>query len=226
MKTDKGIIDLHTHSFFSDGYLAPAELVRQAEYRGYSAIAITDHVDASNIEHVLSCITKFCKHTQPFLDITIIPGVEITHVPPPQIKSLVTLARSRGAVIVVLHGETICEPVPPGTNRAGIEAGIDILAHPGLITEEEVNLAAERGVYLEISGRHSHGLGNGRVFHLAKKFSAQCVLNTDTHAPHDLFTPLYREKVAFGAGMTEDEYLFIKNNMQLIVKTCIDHGGE
>ena len=188
MKTNQGIIDLHTHTFFSDGLLSPAELVRQAEHRGYSAIAITDHVDASNIEHVLSSMIKFCKQTQPFYNMTILPGCEITHVPPKQIKSLVTLARSMGAGIVVLHGETICEPVPPGTNLAGIKAGIDILAHPGLITEEEVKLATERGVYLEISGRHSHGLGNGRVFQLARKFSAQCALNTDTNAPGDLFT--------------------------------------
>jgi histidinol phosphatase-like PHP family hydrolase len=221
MKPDQGIIDLHTHSFLSDGVLSPAELVRRAEYSGYSAMAITDHVDASNIEHVLSCITTFCRRTQPYLTIAIFPGVEITHVPPAQIKSLVTLARSKGAVIVVLHGETICEPVPPGTNLAGIEAGIDILAHPGLISEEEVKAAAERGVYLEISGRYSHGLGNGRVFHLAKKYSAPCVLNTDAHAPKDLFTPSYREKVAFGAGMTEQEYDSVNRNMQSIIKKCM-----
>jgi putative hydrolase len=218
MKPDQGIIDLHTHSLFSDGILVPAELVRQAEHRGYSAIGITDHVDASNIEHVLSSIIQFCTQTQPYLSVTVLPGVEITHVPPKQIKSLVTLARSRGAAIVVLHGETICEPVPPGTNRAGIEAGVDILAHPGLITEEEVKLAADRGVYLEISGRRSHGLANGRVFHLAKKLSARCVLDTDAHVPGDLFTPSYREKIAFGAGMTEKDYNTVKLNMQSIVK--------
>ncbi|MBN2536407.1 MAG: histidinol phosphate phosphatase domain-containing protein [Spirochaetales bacterium] len=221
MKTDQGIIDLHTHTFFSDGVLSPAELVRRAEYSGYSAIAITDHVDASNIEHVLSGIIEFCKKTRPFYDMVILPGVEITHVPPKQIKSLVSLARSAGAAIIVLHGETICEPVPPGTNLAGIEAGIDILAHPGLITEAEVKLAAEQGVYLEISGRHSHGLGNGRVLHLARKLSARCVLDTDTHAPKDLFTPTYREKVALGAGMTAEEYELVKKNMQSIVKECI-----
>jgi len=217
---DKGIIDLHTHTFFSDGLLSPAELVRQAENRGYSVVAITDHVDASNIEHVLSCLKKFCKQTQPFLSVKVIPGVEITHVPPDQIKSLVSFARSHGAGIVVLHGETICEPVTPGTNMAGIKAGIDILAHPGLIKEEEVKLAAEKGVYLEISGRHSHGLGNGRVFHLAHKFSAQCVINTDSHAPKDLFTPWYREKVAFGAGMTPEDYESAKKNMLSLANKC------
>ncbi len=42
------MIDLHTHSFFSDGELIPSELIRRAEAIGYKAIAITDHVDSSN----------------------------------------------------------------------------------------------------------------------------------------------------------------------------------
>ena len=43
-------------------------------------------------------------------------------------------ARALGAQIVLVHGETIVEPVPPGTNHQAIEAGVDILAHPGLIS--------------------------------------------------------------------------------------------
>lgn len=216
-RQNRDIIDLHTHTFFSDGVLSPAELVRRAEYSGYSAIAITDHADESNLEHILSCMIRFCKKTQEFLGITILPGIEITHVPPKQIESLVTLARLKGAVIVVLHGETICEPVTPGTNLAGIKAGIDILAHPGLITEDEVKMAAERGVYLEISARKAHGLGNGRVLSLARKYNAKCVIDTDTHGPGDLFTPEYRKKVAYGAGMTKEEYDSVKQNMQSII---------
>ncbi len=50
------MIDLHTHSSFSDGELIPSELVRRAFVLGYTAIAITDHVDYTNIEHILSCV--------------------------------------------------------------------------------------------------------------------------------------------------------------------------
>ena len=46
------MVDLHTHSLLSDGQLLPSELVRRAEVRGYEAIAITDHVDFSNIDLV------------------------------------------------------------------------------------------------------------------------------------------------------------------------------
>ena len=47
------MIDLHTHSLYSDGELIPAELWRRAQVKGYRYLAITDHVDASNFEVVL-----------------------------------------------------------------------------------------------------------------------------------------------------------------------------
>ena len=47
------MFDLHTHSIFSDGELIPSELVRRAVFNGYDAIAITDHVDFTNVEYVL-----------------------------------------------------------------------------------------------------------------------------------------------------------------------------
>jgi len=212
------MIDLHTHTFFSDGVLGPAELVRRAEVAGYSAIGIADHVDASNLEHVISKILQFYNETQGFYkSIKIIPAVEITHVPPAQIAALVGKARRLGARLVVCHGESICEPVHPGTNRAAIEAKVDILAHPGLITSEEVALAKENNVHLEITSRSSHGLANGRVARLALQHGAQLVLNSDFHSPGDLHSPDLREKVAFGAGLSSEDLKQINQNMQDIV---------
>lgn len=43
------ICDLHTHSNYSDGSLPPAELVRMAEYKGLSALALTDHNTAAGL---------------------------------------------------------------------------------------------------------------------------------------------------------------------------------
>ncbi len=45
-------IDLHMHSLFSDGELLPSELARRALVLGHETIAITDHVDYSNIETI------------------------------------------------------------------------------------------------------------------------------------------------------------------------------
>ncbi len=195
--------------------------MRRAEHAGYRAIAITDHADASNLDDLISALVQFARETQPFLKIRIIPGVELTHVPPGQIAGLVRRARQLGARVVVLHGETICEPVALGTNRAGIEAGVDILAHPGLISEEEVRLAAANGVHLEVSARFSHGLGNGRVVSLAREAGALLVLDSDAHAPSDILTPNWRERVAFGSGLTADELERINKTMISLVEKLV-----
>jgi putative hydrolase len=215
------MIDLHTHTFLSDGELATAELVRRAEHAGYRVIGITDHADASNLDYLLSALVQFVHETQPFLKIRIIPGVELTHVPPGQVASLVRRARQLGARLVILHGETICEPVANGTNRAGIEAGVDILAHPGLISEEEVRLAAAKGVHLEVSARRSHGLGNGRLVSLAREAGASLVISSDAHVSSDILTPNWREKIAFGAGLTAEEMERINKNMISLVEKLV-----
>lgn len=147
------MIDLHTHTLFSDGALIPAETARRAFVAGYKAIALTDHVDDSNIDFVIPRMVRVCGKLSEKGDIFVIPGVELTHVDPSDIASLAAEARKLGAKIVVVHGETLTEPVPPGTNLAAIRAGVDILAHPGLITREETKLAAKKGVYLEITTR-------------------------------------------------------------------------
>ena len=214
------MIDLHTHSIFSDGELVPSELVRRAAVTGYRAIAITDHADHSNIDFIIPRIVKVCEKISGAYSIKAIPGIEITHVPPGSIFELTEEARKMGAKIIVVHGETIVEPVIPGTNLAAIKSPIDILAHPGLITEEEVRLCSENSVFLEISARHGHSLTNGHVVKLARKFDAGLVLNTDAHGPQDLINKEMARRIAAGAGMRDEEIdLMFKNSEYLVKKT-------
>ncbi|MCD6320477.1 MAG: histidinol phosphate phosphatase domain-containing protein [Candidatus Desulfofervidaceae bacterium] len=213
------MIDLHTHSIFSDGELIPFELCRRVEVMEYGAIAITDHADTSNLEQIITGLTKAAQAWNSVnSSLKLIPGVELTHVPPPLIRPLVEKARQLGAKIVVVHGETLVEPVSPGTNRAALEADIDILAHPGLITEEEVLLAKERDICLEISGRRGHSFSNGHVARLAKKFGAKLVIDSDGHAPGDFLNLEFARKVALGAGLTEEDFKKMLKNAWEIVK--------
>lgn len=198
------MIDLHTHTTFSDGELIPSELVRRAEVLGYTAIGITDHVDYTNIEHILSCVSK-AKYMGDVMDIKVLPGVELTHVHPAKIAPLADLARRLGAKVVVVHGETPVEPVRPGTNRAAIQASVDILAHPGFITLEEAELARENDVCLEITSRSGHNITNGHVVRMAGLAKAKMVVDTDTHAPHDLIDCKRAVEVAIGAGLNPEE---------------------
>jgi len=71
------MIDLHTHTIFSDGELIPSELVRRAESIGYRAIAITDHVDYSNYRFVLERLYETVDILNENTSLTVIPGVEI-----------------------------------------------------------------------------------------------------------------------------------------------------
>jgi histidinol phosphatase-like PHP family hydrolase len=196
------MIDLHTHSTFSDGELIPSELVRRAVVMGYKAVAITDHADFSNIEHILSCV-KNVKSLEEDYDIKIFSGVELTHVPPGKLPSLVEKARKLGAEIVVVHGETTVEPVPPGTNHTAVSLDINVLAHPGLITVEDAELARENGIALEITARNGHNRTNGHVVRIANEVGATLIVDTDSHAPQDLISDETAFTIALGAGLDE-----------------------
>ncbi|WP_319543843.1 histidinol phosphate phosphatase domain-containing protein [uncultured Pseudodesulfovibrio sp.] len=215
------MIDLHTHTIFSDGELIPAELVRRAEVAGYKAICMTDHADESTMYHTLENILRFVSKHGHFFDINVMAGVELTHVPPALIAGMVQDARKAGAQVVVMHGETPVEPVAPGTNLAAIEAGVDVLAHPGLITDEEVKLAVEKGVALEITTRGGHSYTNGHVAALARKHGAKLVVNNDAHAPRDLIGKDLRKTIALGAGLTVQEYRQTESNAWEIVQRCM-----
>jgi len=182
------MIDLHTHTILSDGALIASELVRRAVVAGYKAIAITDHVDHSNIDIVLPGIVKVSEVLNEHWKIKVIPGVEITHVPLEVFPELVEYSRKMGAKIIVAHGESPVEPVIEGTNKAAIEAGVDILAHPGYIDKETAQLAADKGVFLELTTRRGHSKTNKHVFDIARLTGAKLIVNTDSHSPDDLLT--------------------------------------
>jgi putative hydrolase len=214
------MIDLHTHTFFSDGVLIPSELIQRARHKGYTAIALTDHVDSSNIEFVINGLKKVCSDTnRAYKDIKCLPGVEITHTAPVLVKGLVAQARKLGAKIVVFHGETVVEPVEPGSNRAAIEAKVDILAHPGNITNEDAELAKKNKVCLEITARHGHNITNAHVAKVALNTGAKIVFNTDTHAPNNLVDDKTRDKILKKAGLKSSEIeIVIKNSEELVKK--------
>ncbi|CAB0150398.1 5'-3' exoribonuclease [Pseudidiomarina piscicola] len=66
------LYDLHCHSHFSDGELAPEELVQRAAAHGVTHLALTDHDTVAGLADAEAAITT---HE---LDIELINGVEIT----------------------------------------------------------------------------------------------------------------------------------------------------
>ncbi len=215
------MFDLHCHSLFSDGELLPSELVRRLEVMEYDAVCITDHADESNFEFIITQLKKVVRPINANSRTKLLCGIELTHVHPARIAGLTSMARDLGAEIVVCHGETIVEPVTAGTNRAAIEAGVDILAHPGFIGREDAALAREKGVRLEISGRKGHSLTNGHVLKTALSVGAPLVINSDGHSPGDFMSREHARSVGMGAGMSKEqvEELYQENFQWLKTKS-------
>jgi len=215
------LVDLHTHSLLSDGDLLPSELLRRFEEKGFSAVAITDHVDSSNIDLVVPRLVKVCKELNKYWKVKAIPGVELTHLPLEQFPKLVRYARRHGAKIVVAHGETPAEPVIKGTNRAAIKAGVDILAHPGRISKEDALAAAEKGVLLEITTRRGHSATNRHVARQAKLAGAGIVIDSDSHDPDDIPDKNLFVKAARSAGLSLDDISAAFENSKKKIKHII-----
>ena len=172
------IYDFHTHTCISDGALSPLELVRRALVNTYNTIAVTDHVGIGYLERLITEITADCSLAEENWNIRAIPGVELTHVPVKAIAQTAATAKKIGAKLVVVHGETNSEPVEPGTNLAAVSStSVDILAHPGQLTLEEANLAAQNNVFLEITARISHSSTNKHVVQIARSAGAKILIN-------------------------------------------------
>ena len=178
-------IEFHTHTILSDGALLPSELIRRAYVADHEAIAITDHVDFSNVDSVIRATKRAAEGSS---GIEVLVGAEITHVVPEKIPKLVRKAKALGAQIIIVHGETIAEPVAPGTNKAAAAiSDVNIIAHPGLVSQEDVELANQNGIYLELTARCGHNA-------------------TNCHGT-ELITNVEAEQIARGAGLNEDQGL-------------------
>ena len=197
--------DLHTHSILSDGEMLPIEIIRRMAVLGYTTVAITDHVDASNTTSVIGSLVQV-RESAKIYGVKLLCGVEITHVPPSQIADLAKIAKTAGADIVVVHGETPVEPVAAGTNHAACGCRyVNVLAHPGLITLEDSLLAAKYSIALEITSRGGHNRTNGHVAQVAREAACQLVVDSDAHAPQDLLDKRAKFVIAKGAGLTDAE---------------------
>ncbi len=220
--------NLHSHTFLSDGDLLPSEVAVRYQDKGYTAIAITDHADYSNIKQASRAIVEFCRRWPRNSLIKVLPGIELTHLPPEQFKPLSRLARKEGVEIVVAHGETPVEPVTRETNRMALMADIDILAHPGLISDEDAGLAAKRGIFLEITSRSGHNPTNPHVASQARKFGAKIIMNNDSHSVEDIISPEELIAVGLNAGLTNAEIDKAYENVKklLTAKACFTAGGR
>lgn len=215
------MIDLHIHSTLGVGSLTPAAAFRHARLAGCRVAAVTDQADAATLALVLQSLLPLAREYGLYMELDTLAGVEVTQVPPQLMARTVEDARKLGAQLVLAYGETLADSVPVGTNLAAIEAGVDILSHPGLITMEEAALAAEKGVLLELSCLPRHSLANGHVAAQARKAGAKLVLGSDARTPDDFRTREQRRAVALGAGLSAVEYGAAEANARALAQRLL-----
>ncbi len=214
------VYDFHTHTSLSDGVLSPIELIRRAFVNNYHAIALTDHSATGELSRIIQETTEVCALARAYWNILAIPGIELTYIPPQAIAETAKKAKQLGARIVVVHGETITEPVEKGTNLAALQSPhVDILAHPGLLSLEEAKLAATNNIFLEISARKGHCLANGLIASLAQQVVASLLLNSDAHNEQDLLTPSLANNIIRGTGLNDTaRHQVLTTNPQTLIK--------
>lgn len=214
------LYDFHTHTFLSDGVLSPIEQVRRAQVNGYTAIGLTDHAGLADAEETLRSLVAACRTARLHMGMMAIPGVELTHLPPAAIAEAAAWARAHGAELIIVHGETIVEPTAPGTNHAAVTcSAVDILAHPGFLSEEDARLAAANGVFIEVTARGGHNTTNGHVVNVGRRVGARFLVNSDGHEPKNLLDEAFARQVALGAGLSEDEaFQTLHENPRLLLQ--------
>lgn len=220
MATRPAIHDFHSHTYLSDGGLSPVELIRRCAVNGYATLAITDHSGVGDLARILTTLRAdrdAVREAWPEIEVWV--GVELTHLPPEVIPRAAYRARELGAEVVNVHGETPAEPTAPGTNAAAARCElVDILVHPGLISEEDAAAAKERGIFLELTFGRGHSLANGHVARTALAVGADLLVNSDGHLPEGLLTAEWARKIARGAGLTDAQadQVLARNPQKLI----------
>ncbi len=218
--------DFHTHTFLSDGALSPLELSYRCFRHGYDVLAITDHSGLANLDQLLNSFIGDCKTASDHWNLRVLPGVELTYVPPSEIDLAAVRAKELGAALIVVHGETVSEDVPPGTNLAAAKSNaVDVIAHPGLIDRDTAEVARDTGTFIELSGRAAHGLANGLVAAVCLQTETPMIVNSDAHQPGDILTVDRAWKIAMGAGLSDSEAITVleENPQHLLRRIGVDH---
>jgi len=172
---------------------------------------------------VIGEIQRDCALARRHWDILAFPGVELTHLPPAAIADAAREAKQLGAAIVVVHGETLVEPVAQGTNLAAIQCPfVDVLAHPGALSAQEAETARKNGVFIEITTRKGHRNGNSQVAAAAMRAGAMMLVNSDSHAPEDLLSTALAASEARSAGLDDT---LVKQTLEFNPTTLVQRAS-
>lgn len=175
-----------------------ASALRYAALAGIRFAGIVMRSDGTDFAHIADMAAQV-RRLSLYANVEAWAGVELCHIPPALMPDAVSEARKAGAALVLVHGESIADQVEQGTNFSAIEAGADILAHPGLIDDEAAAFAAEKGVALEFTSCPRHAFTNAYTAAMAMKHKAPLVRGSSATCAGELTTRAFWPLIIKGA---------------------------
>lgn len=201
--------------------MAPAEAVRMAKLAGLRAVTFTERVDAATMHPVLNQLAPVARSLSLYAGIDVIAGCELAYMPSALLPDAIAEARAAGAQFVAVLGQYLSGHVEEGTNLAAIEGGCDLLSSPGLITEEEAVLAAEKNCMLDVTAYSPHALANGHVVRMSRATGARIAVTGGVHEAIAFISADLRRAVGIGAGMTADEYATSRSHINALLSRML-----
>lgn len=183
-------------------------MAHTAERAGYDALVLRNHTDADGYP-------SFEVPEDPAIPIH--EGVEVRAESLEELHEGVRRAKRQGAAVVVVHGgdESI--------NRAAIDAGVDLLAHPNRGSGRELSFdhvlareAAESGVAVELSlapvlrasgGKRVEAIrGIHETLNFVRKYETPFVVSADPYTHLQLRAPRELRALARLVGIEDEEF--------------------
>ena len=196
------MIDFHIQIQAGDGGLGVSSALRYASLAGirFAGLVVPSDGDFS---FALAAGAR-ARQLSLYANVEVVVGVELRHIPPALLACAVQDARNAGIPFIMVYGESIGDQVEEGTNFAAIEAGVDILSHPGLLDEKTALYAAEKGVALEITSNPVHALTNARVAAVGLHTGCLLVRGSGASSAKELTTRSFWPLVIQGAAWSPD----------------------
>lgn len=218
--------DLHAHTTYSDGSSSLEEMARVAQKQGYAYLAITDHsphiavtqgVDAEQLAQQIDAIDRL---NESFDDFRLLKSVEVDILEDGSLDLPDEILKRLDLRVCAIHSHFNL-PRQKQTERllrAMDSPYFNILAHPTgrrigvrepieIDMERVMEVAVERGCYLEINADPDRlDLDDARI-KMAKEIGLKLVISTDSHQPAALQNMRFGVYQARRGWLTADDVL-------------------
>lgn len=128
--------DLHCHSAVSDGWLAPAEVVRRASANGVELLALTDHDEVAGIDEALAAAAACSLRLLPGVEVSVtfrgdtvhVVGLGVDHRNPELLQGLVAVRSGRQA-----RARRMAEALDAAGLHGSLEGAMRFARNPAMI---------------------------------------------------------------------------------------------